>query len=140
MKKINLILMFILVFSIFVSAENYYVYLLMNGESIGYDSTTLNLEAGQTYVFYGSSSSNIDNVVINIKNVNQVEGLNPEIQFIPLDSGSYELDIMGFSDNELVSSQKFYLEVSEEEITPETEDEVVDEEETVEEFDYHTSK
>src|SRR3989344_2325868 len=115
MKIIIVLLAFSLLFIPVHAAD--YVYLSMNGQSI--TNTNQELEAGKLYTFYGHGSSNVNKVVIYIKDQNaRDEGQTVSIQFTP-QAGNYELDIIGFSGTKQVVSQKFYLHVVAKEPAPE---------------------
>ena len=86
-----------------------YVYLTMNGAIIG-ESTTLNLQKDSRYIFYGSGSKNVDNVVIYVKGEGLLnEGPTASIAFTPSFEKTYELDIIGFQGSKQKASQKFHL-------------------------------
>ncbi|HHE37736.1 MAG TPA: competence protein ComEA [Candidatus Cloacimonetes bacterium] len=118
MRKLILILLVLVFFNSLFAKEN--VYRKKNGNYIDYDSLNIEIEKDKHYIFEGSGSSGIDNVLLYIKSENIFnKGIRPKIEFEPGKKGVYELDIRGFLKDKCLVSQKFYLHVKSPQLTPE---------------------
>lgn len=103
-------LFFILLLVATVTAET--VSLTINGDSV-YHAQQIPLQANQEHVVRGSASSGIDRIVMYIFNQN-VRSEDRELRF-SLQPGTYELDIIGFKNDQRVASAKISLLLSEQE-------------------------
>lgn len=124
-RKIILILLLV---AVAVSAREY-VYLTMNGESVGSD-TTVQLSNDMLYEFVGTGSEGIRKVSMYIKDTSMADSSEAigdtlpkaKITFVPIQDAEYELDIIGYEidGEEYVrsESQKFYLVVGKPEDEP----------------------
>lgn len=105
MKKIFLILILLIPL---ISAEEF-VYLKMNGNQLG-ETVSYEVEIGKNYFFEGKGDSGLNEVIMYINGENNLQrGINPKITWSPKEEKIYEMDIIGRKNEEIITSQKFYL-------------------------------
>jgi hypothetical protein len=85
------------------------VYLKIDGELVG-ETVKYEVEKNKEYFFEGSGDAAITGIAIYVNGENNlVKGLNPVLEWTPKEEKEYELDIIGFKEEAIVTSQKFYL-------------------------------